>query len=216
MLLIEVSELAIAIATMVFGGGRLFAQFRRVDTVEDLRDALERFTAREAFQPDAKEADVVLRFLNFSALIMGPLRSKLIHRLLLLTGCVFLTAPIPLVLVQKGTLTNDAKGWAITASVALVQVLSAFLTGKFLRPEESEFLQNSRILHDRFYQLYVLPAMFAFNNAARISQVLGPAREGAKIQSLTDSKYVIDQAPDFLRAIFKPSLIGRYSVDTKF
>lgn len=193
---IEAADLAITLATAVFGGGRLFSQFRRIDTVADLRKALKAIKAETAFL--GQETDAILDFLKYSELIMGPLRSKLVRRLFQMLGYVFASATIPLVLVDKGVVTNEGKAWAVMVGFALLQVTSGVLTGKFFKPEESEFLKNSATLQDRFYDLYVLPAMHVFNNGVRTSTVLGPARDAGRATR--------SETPEYLQNIFKESL----------
>jgi hypothetical protein len=195
---IELSELTIALATAAFGGGRLLGQFRNINTVKDLRDGLKGITGKKAFLSNAPETEVVLDFLNYSELIMRPLRSRLIRRLLLLLGCVLASAPIPLVLADQRVMTNEIAAWAIRIGVAVFQVGSGVLTGKFFRPEESEFLNNSASLHERFYDLYVLPAIHVFNNGVRASEVLGPVRDAGRAAS--------SMIPNYLNHIVKGSL----------
>ncbi|MGB6875941.1 MAG: hypothetical protein WBD87_07880 [Candidatus Acidiferrales bacterium] len=205
---IEASELVVALATVVFGGGRLFAQFRKIDTVKELRDGLNDITAEKAFSPDAQEPDLLLDFLKYSQLIMGPLRAKLIRRFLCVIGFVLASAPLPLVLVDKGLVTNEAKAWALTIGVELLQVGLAVLTGKF-QEAERDFLENSAMLHERFYDLYVLPAMHVFNNAVRTTTVFGPARKaGVAASSNTREQLqdVLKKTPKYFQDILNSSL----------
>ncbi len=95
-------------------------------------------------------------------------------------------------------MTNEVAAWAIRIGVAVFQVGSGVLTGKFFRPEESEFLTNSASLHERFYDLYVLPAIHVFNNGVRASEVLGPVRDAGRAAS--------SMIPNYLNDIVKGSL----------
>lgn len=195
---IELSELVIALSTAIYGGGRLFGQFRSINTVKELRDGLKGITGEKAFSSQSREADVVLDFLNYSELIVGPLRSKLFRRALLTICLILASAPIPIMIVDKGIITNEAVAWAIRIVVAAFQIAAGVVSGKFFRPEELEFLEHSASLHDRFYDLYVLPAIYVFNNGVRTSKVLGPARDAGEYSKSEIPKYIPD--------IFKSSL----------
>jgi hypothetical protein len=203
---IELSELGIALVTAVLGGGRLLGQFRSINTVKELRDSLNRITGKKAFSSQAQEAEVVVDFLNYSQLIAGPLRSKLIRRLLLMLGLILASGSISVLVVDQGVVTNAVAAWAIRIGVAVFQVGSGILSGKFFQPEELEFLKNSASLQERFYDLYVLPAIYVFNNGVRTSEVLGPARDAGEAARL--------KIPKFLDDIFKSSLELQKKQDT--
>src|SRR5690349_7229229 len=153
-------------ASLLVAAVGLWYQVRKVNTVRALRDGL-RAINHSRVKSILDEDEVLVEYLNYAILIAGPLKSRLTRRFLLaafaIIACyIHIPADDPSAVVA----TVPAFDWSdlILFGVQIAAgVLAPMTVG--LSQDEKKFLENAAALNERFYEIFVIPAMREFNDA---------------------------------------------------
>jgi hypothetical protein len=144
---------------------RYVTDSRKLNVFAELSGKLEPKRLYKLAHKGKSEVDALLEALQFSALLVGPLRSKLQARLTIVLAVILGLFGVT-GLDLPGQITPDAKNIEfVDIPLYFLQLVVALAKTfpKIVRYDESKFLKNSSVLQHWYYKEFVHNAVVEFN-----------------------------------------------------
>lgn len=165
---------------------RYLTDSRSINVYSELRDKLANSTVKKLIQKRAKDEVTLLEAMQYSAMLVGPLRWKLQARLLLV---------LAIILSLFGLISIDLPGSVLDAVpsvevfdlpflVAQIAIATLKTMPWLIRYDERRLLENISVLHHWYYNEYVFAAIVEFNNELESLPAFRAARGSSKAEAL--------------------------------